>query len=105
MIASKCSELGNRTKMADTGVEKDSGARSAVERSSSVLNFFYTACWLRPSLIHSFLSLCSRHDASRCMKPNVPRSIITSINARHSFTFLFQDKPGRYLFASLVGSY
>ena len=104
MIASKCSELGNRTKMADTGVEEDSGARSAVERSSGVLNFFYTACWLRPS--HSFIPfLCSRHDASRCMKPNVPRSIITSINARHSFTFLFQDKPGRYLFASLVGSY
>ena len=39
--------------MADTGVEEDSGARFAVERSSGVLNFFYTACWLRPS--HSFI--------------------------------------------------
>lgn len=48
--------------MADTGVEEDSGARFAVERSSGVLNFFYTACWLRlsHSFIHSFLSLCSR---------------------------------------------
>lgn len=59
--------------MADTGVEEDSGARFAVERSSGVLNFFYTACWLRlsHSFIHSFLYV---HDASRCMKPNVPRS-------------------------------
>jgi len=87
--------------MADTGVEEDSGARFAVERSSGVLNFFNTACWLRRSFTHFFLYV---HDASRCMKPNVPRSIISSINAR-SFTFLFQDKPGRYPFASLLSRY
>jgi hypothetical protein len=83
MIVSKCRELGNRTRMADTGVEEDSGARFAVERSSGVLNFFYTACWLRVSFIHSV------HDASRFTKPNVPRSVITSINARHSFLHFF----------------
>ena len=53
--------------MADTGVEEDSGARFAVERSSGVLNFFYTACWLRPShsFIHSFLyvHVTTRQDA------------------------------------------